>query len=122
MSNLELGHFGEKKVGAYLEKQGYHVVQYNYYSGSYEIDLIAQNNEYLVIVEVKTRREGTMVSGIEAITPAKQKRIRRCAQAFLSSFIGQPFAKLQPRFDVAQVIIQEGDVPKAFIDYYENAF
>ena len=43
----------EQKAGAYLESQGYEILEYNYRCRSGEIDIIARDGEYLVFCEVK---------------------------------------------------------------------
>ena len=60
----KLGDRGEDYTARYLEKQGFHIVERNWHSRYGEIDIIAENEEYLLFVEVKTRRAGSMVPGV----------------------------------------------------------
>mgnify|MGYP002522528814 FL=1 len=57
-----------------------------------------------------------MVNGFEAVTPAKQKRLLRTAQAYLYQYP----SGLQPRFDIAAVTLRGSQVLD--LDYLENAF
>ena len=59
----KLGDRGEDYTARYLEKQGFHIVERNWHSRYGEIDIIAENEKYLLFVEVKTRRAGSMVPG-----------------------------------------------------------
>ncbi|MBU0489438.1 MAG: YraN family protein, partial [Bacteroidetes bacterium] len=52
---LEIGKKGEEIASAFLEKKGYKILEMNYRVGSYEVDIIAEKDDVIVIVEVKTR-------------------------------------------------------------------
>ena len=88
----------------------------NWHSRYGEIDIIAENEEYLLFVEVKTRRAGSMVPGELAVTPQKQQKLRLTAESYLLEY---PTDR-QPRFDVAALIV-EGDKLLDFT-YYKSAF
>ena len=95
-----LGKKGEELVAAYLKSQGYIIVKRNWRDGRYgEIDIIAENNKYIVFVEVKTRSEGALVSGFDAIDEGKKRRTKNAALMFMQRFN----TDLMPRIDVAQV-------------------
>ena len=46
------GDIGEKAAAKHLKKQRYRILERNYVCGHHEIDLIAENREFLVFVEV----------------------------------------------------------------------
>ena len=112
----KLGDRGEDYTARYLEKQCFHIVERNWHSRYGEIDIIAENEEYLLFVEVKTRRAGSMVPGELAVTPQKQQKLRLTAESYLLEY---PTDR-QPRFDVAALIV-EGDKLLDFT-YYKSAF
>ncbi len=112
----ERGRRGEELAAAYLADQGYTLVARNYHSRYGEIDLIAENGVYLAFVEVKTRRGQRFSAPREAVTPAKQRRIRDTALCYLEA---RPTA-LQPRFDVAEVYLSQDGQGR--VEYFENAF
>ena len=114
----KLGDFGEDYTSQYLEKLGFHTVERNWHSRYGEIDIIAENEEYLLLVEVKTRKEGSMVSGEQAVTLQKQKKLRLTAECFLQE---HPTLK-QPRFDVAVLEVEENCGKLKNFTYYESAF
>lgn len=116
MTTRQQGALGEQAVAAYLTAKGYRILRRNYCIRGGEIDIIAENGEYIAFVEVKARRPGSMVSGFEAVTPVKQKRLLRTAQAYLYQYP----SGLQPRFDIAAVTLRGGQVLD--LDYLENAF
>ena len=116
MKTSETGKFGEEKVCEYLTRQGYRIVQRNFRIKGGEIDIIAEDGFYIVFVEVKTRRSDSMVTGFEAVTKRKKGLLIRAAAEYC---IRHP-NELQPRFDTAQVIADNGVILR--IDYIENAF
>jgi putative endonuclease len=65
-----------------------------------EIDLIARSGATLVFCEVKTRRGDAYGTPAEAVTPAKQARIRKLAVQWLAENDARADGL---RFDVAAV-------------------
>lgn len=112
----QFGKAGEDYTTQWLENQGFRTIARNYHSRYGEIDIIAENDEYIVFVEVKTRQDGAMVSALEAVTREKQRKILLTAQTFLSE---RPSA-LQPRFDVSAVTVVRGEI--FGLQYFPNAF
>ena len=111
------GAWGEKATREWLENQGWRTVQANFRTRFGEIDLIAENERFLVFFEVKTRKNARFASACESVTPAKQARLLAAAEAWLQQ---NPTGK-QPRFDVIEVYGEEGaGLPR--IRQIENAF
>ncbi|MDD7389778.1 MAG: YraN family protein [Lachnospiraceae bacterium] len=73
----------EQQAAAWLEEQGYKILEHNYYCHLGEIDLIAEEGGYLVFLEVKYRRTAASGSAAESVNRAKQRRIYRCAQVYM---------------------------------------
>ena len=57
-TNHKTGAEYEQKAGAYLEEQGYEILEYNFRCRAGEIDIVARDGEYLVFCEVKYRASG----------------------------------------------------------------
>lgn len=114
-----LGQWGEEQVAAELRRKGWTVVARNFRCRMGELDIIAENGQFLAFVEVKLRKDDRFGSACEAVTPAKQRKLRTTAQFYL---MGHP-TRLQPRFDVAEVYAPQGiRTEKPDIYYIENAF
>ena len=62
------GRTGEEYTAQWLREQGFSIIAQNYHSRYGEIDIIAEDGEYIVFTEVKVRRRGSMVSPLEAVT------------------------------------------------------
>jgi len=115
-SRRDLGGKGEDAVCSYIEKYGYRVIARNFICPRGEIDIIAENDDTVAFIEVKSRKENCVVSGIDSVGSTKKKRIIRTAAWYSYRY---PLEK-QPRFDIAEVILKN-DIPAA-IRYYKGAF
>ncbi|MBR6502372.1 MAG: YraN family protein [Clostridia bacterium] len=116
-----VGKAGEDFVAQYLKSKGYIIIKRNWRDSRYgELDIVAENNECIAFVEVKTRQSNALVSGVEAVDIAKQQRTKNAA----NSFMRRLRTKLPPRIDVAEVtIVDETDGVFQFrLNYIENAF
>ena len=115
----QLGQWGESLVAEDLRKKGWTVVARNFRCRMGELDIVVKNEQYLAFVEVKLRKNARFGAACEAVTLAKQRKLRAAAEYYL---IGHP-TKLQPRFDVAVVYASQGVyTDKPDIYYIENAF
>ena len=75
----------ERKAAEYLEQQGLVILKHNYRCRQGEIDLIARDKEYLVFVEVKYRSQNRAGYSLDAVNPAKQKKLSKVARYFLAA-------------------------------------
>lgn len=97
-----IGREGEEKVAEYLRRHGYIILRRNWLNSRYgEIDIIAENRENIVFVEVKTRTNISVVSGLEAVDAKKMHRIKSAAEVFMRKLN----TDLPPRIDVAEVLV-----------------
>ena len=116
--NNASGIVGEDYAAELLVKKGYLIVERNYHSRFGEVDIIAENSEYVLFVEVKTRDENFSVSPLEAVTVGKQRKIFKTALLYLQSHR----TNLQPRFDVIGITTKHDSFAVKSIEYIENAF
>lgn len=113
------GTLGEDAVCAELEKRGHRILERNYRKRVGEIDIISEVGGIIVFTEVKARKLGSMVSGLEAVNFAKKKKIIMTADAYLTE---NPCDKYV-RYDIAEVWLTRGSVPAVVrVDIYEDAF
>lgn len=116
-----LGRTGEEKVAEYLRRLGYIILRRNWRDSRFgEIDIIAESRENIVFVEVKTRSENAVVSGVEAIDAKKARRIRNAAEVFTRKLN----TTLSPRIDVAEVLVlkDKDGKNKWKLKYIKSAF
>jgi len=126
-NTTEVGRYGESVACYYLQSKKYKIIAQNYYAQHNEIDIIAENNKYIIFVEVKARscsspRDTAFGTPAMAVTAAKQKRTVAAAQAYLSE---HPTKKI-PRLDVVEIYLskEKDGVPSEVlkINHIEDAF
>ena len=74
-----LGAEGEAAAAEALRRAGYRVLEANVRTPLGEIDLLAEKEGILCFVEVKTRSSDAFGHPAEAVTPAKQQKMRKIA-------------------------------------------
>jgi putative endonuclease len=118
-STKKTGDKGEELAVELLESKNYTIVNRNYRYGKGEIDIIAKdpNEEGLVFIEVKSRRNLEYGSPEEAITKNKIKQLKRIAELYLFE---NEIKEILCRFDVVAILMLPGQKPQ--IEHYVNAF
>ncbi len=120
----ECANFGEDEASALLKKKGYKILERNKVERAGEIDIIACDDEYIVFVEVKTRKNGVAnpyePRAASSVTPEKQRRLISAARGYL----GRRPAEKRIRFDVIEVYYDTvGDKRRVCeINHLEGAF
>ncbi len=110
-----LGKDGEHLAEEHLKKSGYTIRHRNWKSGKTELDIVAENKDFIVFVEVKTRTSDVFLRPAGAVTSQKQRTIILAADNYIRIY----GIKKESRFDIITIIVN-GD--KSEIDHMENAF
>jgi putative endonuclease len=79
-----LGNFGEDIAVKILQSKGYKIVQRNYRCKLGELDIIAEKNDYLVFIEVKTRWTDKFGKPEEAVDKRKLAKLYRMVEYYLT--------------------------------------
>jgi putative endonuclease len=90
------GHRAEAVAALSLMLKGYRILARRYRTKVGEIDLVARRGQVLAIVEVKRRAD--FATGIDAVVPAAQRRIRRAAEQYVRRY--PALGELGLRFDI----------------------
>ncbi|MFI5181071.1 MAG: YraN family protein [Thermoanaerobaculia bacterium] len=112
---LETGAGGEELAARHLAGSGCSILDRNVRYRGGELDLVAEEREFLVFVEVRTRRTGASGSALESVTARKRARVVRAARLWLARHpreAGRPV-----RFDVVAV---DGEPPT--VEWVRGAF
>lgn len=110
----DTGKWGEQVAYEYLVGSGYAIIARNRLIGKAEIDIVANKDNRIMFIEVKTR--STPVSDpLQAITPKKIKMMARAADSYLRS----TGTMLYPQFDIISVV---GSPDNYQLTHYEDAF
>ena len=112
--NMYVGAWGEELAAAFLREKGYVILERDWHSGHRDIDIIAQNEEWLVFVEVKTRSTDVISTPEQAVNWKKQRNLVRAINHYLHyRHIDQPW-----RFDVISIVGSPGKEPQ--IEHIED--
>jgi len=100
-----LGQEGEERAVLYLKNNGYRIMERNFKNKLGEIDIIAQHQDCICFVEVRSRQGGlSHGDALESVGPLKQRRLSKLAVSFLKTrdLLGQ-----KARFDVVSVSLSD---------------
>ena len=103
-----LGRLGEDIAADYLEKNGYRIVRRNQRLGKNELDIICEDDNFIVFVEVKTRsclypESGDFGIPSRAVDEGKRKNTVKASRDYLAA----NYINKQPRIDVIEVYMLE---------------
>jgi putative endonuclease len=112
-----VGRYGEQVAARYLQSVGLTLLDRNWRCPQGEIDIVAREDGLVVICEVKTRRGLDFGPPVEAVTPAKARRLRMLGLRWLAEQ-GGPCAQL--RFDVVSVVAKPRGA--AAVEHLRGAF
>ena len=111
----ELGKFGEEIAVDFLQQNGYDILETNWTFQKAEVDIIAQKENILAVVEVKTR------SSIEFGLPqdfVRPKKIQLLLKA-VNEYVISNNLEVEVRFDIIAI---HKDAKNFNIEHIEEAF
>jgi len=96
----ETGKKGEDLAADFLQNEGFQILERNWKNRFEEIDIIALENELLVIVEVKTRSSLAFGKPEESVGLRKQRLLVNAAEAYIKKYNSDR----ETRFDIISVV------------------
>lgn len=111
----ELGKIGEDLAIQHLLNKGYTILTKNYVFQKAEVDVIAENETQLVVVEVKTRSYNTILEPFEAVNYKKQKLMMKA----IDNYVQENNISKEVRFDIISIIKSSISTD---IEHIEDAF
>lgn len=112
-----MGRKGEDVALSFLKKKGYHILDKNFRCKLGELDIVAEEDDQIVFVEVKARKNLDFGLPQESLNYFKKKRLTSLALFYLTSHHLQ---QVSCRFDVVAVVFKENEA--ASIHLIKNAF
>lgn len=112
----DFGKEAEIYAGEYLRGKGYQLITKNYRFQKAEIDLIAKKNQTLIVIEVKARREGSLVEPQSAVDKKKIRLILSATEHFLEHYPDE----VEVRFDI--ISIYKNSNGEFELQHIEDAF
>ena len=117
MNRQEVGKLGEKVAQKFLKKRGYRIREIGFRCPRGEIDIIAQQKDYLVFVEVRTKSSLDFGTPEESITQAKKKKLIASALTYTNTHQNLPSLW---RIDIVAIELDDKGKTKR-IELIENA-
>ena len=111
----ELGRRGEEVAVTFLEKKGYRIVERNWSFSGYEIDIVSEDEEFIVFIEVKTRTSSEWGNPGDAVDERRMRRMIRAASHYLKI----KHIDKSARFDIIAIV---GNEPHFELEHIEDAF
>ena len=111
----EFGKEGERIAKNYLIEKGYNICYQNYRYLKAEVDIIAQKNGILAIVEVRSRSSKFLENIAETVTTKKIKLLVMAADHYVTS----QDLDVEIRFDIITILKQKGTLE---VEHLESAF
>ncbi len=115
-ANKQVGSFGEQHSAHYLQKKGFHIIGLNSTSRWGEIDIIAEKDNIIHFIEVKTRKTSKQGKPVEAVTYQKLKKLTRAIEFYILS---HNLSNRKFQIDVIGIVLaQDNNVTE--MKYYPN--
>ena len=118
-----IGAHGEELACQYLKSQGWTIVKRNFYVNHLEIDIIAQKEQVISFIEVKSRKfypNSAFGTPAEAVNSAKKRNIARAAELYLLSNPIDP--SLEVNLDIIEVYLSTDSMHAVKLNHYRNAY
>lgn len=112
----DFGKIAEDLAVDFLSKNGYTILVRNFRFQKAEIDIIAEKDNLVIVVEVKARSTDAFMLPQEAVTKTKIKSIVSAANHYLEEFNRNN----EVRFDIISVL--PDDKKKLIIEHITDAF
>jgi putative endonuclease len=119
--HLRLGKDAETACCDYLKSHGLKLVDKNYNCRFGEIDIIMTDDNMLVFVEVRYRKNSKFGGGLESITPTKQQKLRKSAELYLQKNRQYQNARLDV-VSMSADTSSQSDMQQFTFDWIKNAF
>ncbi|MGZ3903291.1 MAG: YraN family protein [Bacteroidia bacterium] len=103
---LQTGRQGEEQAVAFLRGEGYQIEQINWRHKKLEIDIIAKKDDFLVIIEVKTRKNDDFGAPEVFVDKKKQRNIIKATH----EYILQKGVEGEVRFDIVAINNKTGHI------------
>jgi len=115
--HLRLGRLGEDLAVNRLMAEGYRIVERNLKVAGREVDVVAVEKDFLVFLEVKTRKDASFGPPLMAVDKKRRARLRKAAEIYAME---KRLKGVSIRFDVVTVDFCHD--PAGKVELIRNAF
>lgn len=115
MNSVDFGKRGEEAAQKYLQENSFHIRHINWRWGHKELDIVAEKNKTLHVVEVKTRSVNFLVAPQANVDRRKQQHTVQAANAYMQ----QHGLEFDVQFDIISVVVRGENCE---VEYIPEAF
>lgn len=115
MNTRYIGRIAERQAADYLRRQGFTIRDMNWQQGQKEIDIVAEKNSILHIVEVRSLSSTRIMQPYQSITRQKQRNLIWAANAYIEKY----GLNMEIQFDIISLVINRNYTQ---IEYIPHAF
>ncbi len=119
MKKHERGQYAEQIALTFLQKNQFSLLHQNYYCRFGEIDIIAQQQQLIIFVEVRYRKNNWYGNAVESVTRAKQQKITLTARHYIQDHLPTD-QNFDFRFDV--IALSTLNITKKLPDWVQGAW
>lgn len=109
-----IGNRGEDVAMQWLRERGYYIVERNWRSGSYEIDIVAEHFDTIHFIEVKTRHISGWQSPFDSMDEHKLRSMQRAVSLYRLTH------RMPHRVQYDLVAVTVDDHDHFSVEYIEN--
>ena len=102
------GWLAERYAARHMWALGYHVLEQNVTIGRGELDIIAQKDDVLVFVEVKSGRERPDYTPADHVDASKRKQLHKLGDGYIRQ---RQLGDVPHRYDIVEVFLDHRDRP-----------
>jgi len=113
---LEVGKTGEEIATKFLKSRGFQILARNFRTNFGELDIVAQKENKISFVEVKTRIGLTKGKPYEAVNKGKLNRLKKAVNYYL---LNNNCKDVKLSFDVVSIVLNDSLKPEK-IDYFQG--
>jgi putative endonuclease len=120
LAALRAGEAAELEAASALVARGWRILARRLRIGRWEVDLVAQRDDVVAVVEVRGRRADGWIEPLDSISPSKRRAVASAARALWSRRFSSDASVRVMRIDVVAVTWRAKQPP--LVEIVEGAF
>ncbi|MDR3351063.1 MAG: YraN family protein [Prevotellaceae bacterium] len=99
------GKAGERIAADYLRSNGFNILHVNWQQGQKELDIVAEKNNRLHVVEVRSLTSNYFMEPYQSLNKAKQRHLIAATNAYIQRY----HLTMEAQIDVISIVFNNGE-------------